>query len=55
MYFMQNSLSLILGAQTVHLVYRPMDDIDQYVQEELKRIAAETQQASEGNEKKTPI
>lgn len=33
--------SMFLGAQVVHVYYRPLDDLDRYIEEELKRKVQE--------------
>jgi len=44
-------LAMFAGAQTVHLIYRPMDDFDRYVQEavqhEQQHIVAQKSKSTE--------
>jgi len=35
-------LSMAAGAQTVHLIYRPLDDMGELVEAEIKRIQTST-------------
>ncbi|KAG8273455.1 protein BRAWNIN [Homalodisca vitripennis] len=35
------SVSMIVGAQAVHAVYRPLDDLDELVREEIERLKKE--------------
>lgn len=35
------SLSMFFGAQIVHNIYRPLEDLDDLVQKELKRLKEE--------------
>lgn len=35
-FFAAAMLSMMAGAQTVHLIYRPLEDLDKYIEEERK-------------------
>ncbi|CAB0000039.1 unnamed protein product [Nesidiocoris tenuis] len=38
--------SMMAGAQVVHMVYRPLDDLDVLVQQELEKMKRESQQST---------
>lgn len=37
-FFTAAMLSMMAGAQTVHLIYRPLDDLEEYVEEERVKV-----------------
>lgn len=41
-FFTAAMLSMLAGAQTVHLFYRPLDDIEKYIEEEKERMSRKT-------------
>jgi hypothetical protein len=44
MFFAASMTSMMLGAQTVHVYYRPLDDLNQLVEQELERFNKEKAQ-----------
>jgi hypothetical protein len=37
-FFVAAMVSMLLGAQTVHVYYRPLDDLNELVQQEVERL-----------------
>jgi hypothetical protein len=37
-FFVASMVSMLLGAQAVHVCYRPLDDLNELVQQEVERL-----------------
>lgn len=44
------TFSMFVGAQIVHTVYRPLDDLDELVQKEIEQMKTERLQSTESSE-----
>lgn len=40
-FFSAAMISMLAGAQTVHIYYKPLDDLDKYIEEEVRKKQAE--------------
>ncbi|XP_063920646.1 ubiquinol-cytochrome-c reductase complex assembly factor 6 [Zophobas morio] len=36
-FFTAATLTMLAGAQTVHIYYKPLSDLDKYIEEEMKK------------------